>query len=148
MKQFRPTAGAPLGSLARVLLVAWALFLIGGFATARSVRPDPRGFGTHQQFGLPECSMRLLFSRPCPGCGMTTCFSHFVRGEFLAAGRANVAGLMLATLCLVMIPWSLASAVRGSALLVDEPIRTLVILITLIGVVAGVMWLLGLRQYG
>jgi hypothetical protein len=47
-----------------------------------------------------------------------------------------------------MIPWSLASAVRGSALLVDEPIRTLVILITLIGVVAGVMWLLGLRQYG
>lgn len=144
MNRFGQTDGAPIGNLARALLLGWAIFLISGFALARSLRPDPRGFGTHQQIGLPECSVRLLFSRPCPGCGMTTSFSHFVRGEFVEAGRANVAGLLLATLCVVMIPWSLFSAVRGTTWLVDEPMMLLTILIVVIGGIAMVSWLLAI----
>jgi hypothetical protein len=123
------------------MLFAWALFLLSGFALAWSLKPDPRGFGTHQQFGLPECSVRLLFSRPCPGCGMTTCFSHFIRGEFVEAGRANPAGILLASLCALMIPWSLVSAVRGSTWLVQEPLVLLTVLITLIGGIAFFSWL-------
>jgi hypothetical protein len=123
------------------MLLAWALFLLSGFVLAWSLKPDPRGFGTHQQFGLPECSVRLLFSRPCPGCGMTTCFSHFIRGEFVEAARANPAGILLASLCALMIPWSLISAVRGSTWLVQEPLILLTVLITLIGGIAFFSWL-------
>jgi hypothetical protein len=75
---------------------------------------------------------------------MTTSFSHFVRGEFVEAGRANVAGLLLATLCVVMIPWSLFSAVRGTTWLVDEPMMLLTILIVVIGGIAMVSWLLAI----
>jgi hypothetical protein len=144
MIRFRHTDGAPIGNLARTLLLAWALFLISGFALAWSLKPDPRGFGTHQQIGLPECSIRLLFSRPCPGCGMTTSFSHFVRGEFVEAGRTNIAGLLLATLCVLMIPWSLYSAVRGATWLVEEPMMLLTVLIVVIGSIALVSWLLAI----
>ncbi len=142
MMRFRRTDGEPIGNLTRALLIAWATFLLGGFAVARSLSPDPRGFGTHQQFGLPECTVRLMFDRPCPGCGMTTCFSHFVRGEFVAAARANPAGLLLAVLCVLMIPWSLVSAARGCLWLVDEPMTLLVVMTVIIGVLALLWWLL------
>lgn len=136
----RQSDGAPIGTLARAMLMAWALFLVSGFVLAWCLKPDPRGFGTHQQMGLPECSIRLLFARPCPGCGMTTCFSHFVRGEFVEAGQANVAGLLLATLCVLMIPWSVLSAIRGTTWLVDEPMLLLTVLIAVIGVIALISW--------
>lgn len=144
MKDNKRVAGAPIGVLARTILVVWAIFLLGGFAVARSLQPDPRGYGTHQQVGLPECTIRLMFSRPCPGCGMTTCFSHFVRGDFLLAARANLAGLLLAILCAMMIPWCLVSAAQGYTWLVDEPVRLLAILITVIGAIAAVSWFMAL----
>jgi len=144
MMRFRRTADAPIGGLTRAFLIAWATFLLSGFAAARFLKPDPRGFGTHQQFGLPECFIRMTFSRPCPGCGMTTCFSHFVRGEFLAAARANPAGILLATLCVVMIPWSLFSAARGHLWLVDEPMTLLSVLIAVIGALALLSWVLAI----
>lgn len=144
MTRIRQSSGTPIGGLTRALLVAWATFLLGGFAVARTLEPDPRGFGTHQQFGLPECSVRLMFSRPCPGCGMTTCFSHFVRGEFVAAAQANPAGLLLAALCVVMIPWCLWSAARGTLWLIDEPMHLLTALIVIIAVIAMLSWMLAI----
>ena len=83
-----------------------------------------------------------MFERPCPGCGMTTCFSHFVRGEFVAAARANPAGILLAALCVLMIPWSLVSAARGRLWLVDEPMTLLAVMIVVIGSLAALSWLL------
>ena len=142
MMRFRRTDGAPIGGVTRALLIAWALFLLSGFVVARVLKPDPRGFGTHQQLDLPECFFRLMFSRPCPGCGMTTCFSHFVRGEFVAAARANPAGILLAILCVVMIPWSLLSAARGHLWLVDEPMSLLTVLIAVIGALSLLSWVL------
>lgn len=142
MTQIERYTGARIGSVTRGLLLAWATFLVCGFVVARRLEPDQRGYGTHQQFGLPECSVRVMFSTPCPGCGMTTCFSHFVRGEFVAAARANPAGILLAMLCVVMIPWSLWSAIRGYIWLVDEPITLLLILIVIISVVAVLSWMI------
>ncbi len=75
---------------------------------------------------------------------MTTCFSHFVRGEFVAAARANPAGILLAMLCVVMIPWSLLSASRGYLCLVDEPLVLVTVLIATIGALALLSWLLAI----
>jgi hypothetical protein len=75
---------------------------------------------------------------------MTTCFSHFVRGDFVAAARANPAGLMLAMLCVVMIPWSLLSAARGYLWLIDEPVQLLIALITIIAAVAMLSWFIAI----
>ena len=140
MTDFRQFDGAPVGRVGRAVLIAWAAFLIAGFVLARSLEPDSRGFGTHQQLGLPECSIRLLFSRSCPGCGMTTSFSHFVRGEFAAAARANEAGLLLAILCAVLVPWSLSSAVRGRLWFVEDPLRVLAGLTIVLGGIAVALW--------
>ena len=48
------------------------------FGIAVWLKPDPRGFGTHQQLGLPPCTFRSLTGTNCPHCGLTTSFSWFV----------------------------------------------------------------------
>ena len=63
--------------------------------------PDPRGYGTHEQLGLPPCGFRLLTGIPCPGCGGTTAFVLSTQGRFTEAIRAHVAGAVLAPLCCV-----------------------------------------------
>ena len=145
MTSFRQFDGAPVGRVGQAVLIAWAMFLIAGFALARSLEPDPRGFGTHRQIGLPECTFRLLFSKPCPGCGMTTSFSHFVRGEFAAAARANETALLLAILSAVMIPWSLSSATRGRLWFVDDPVQVFAGLVIALGGIAVALWVI--RQW-
>ena len=142
MTSFRQFDGAPVGRMGRAVLTVWAMFLIAGFVLARSLEPDPRGFGTHRQVGLPECTFRLLFSKPCPGCGMTTSFSHFVRGEFTAAARANETALLLAILSAVMIPWSLSSAARGRLWLVDDPVSVFAGLVIALGAISVALWVI------
>lgn len=117
---FDPDAGR-LSPWARAALVFVAVLLTAGFGLARSLEPDPRGFGTHQRLGLPECTIQAWFGRPCPGCGMTTSFAHFVRGEWRASAQANPAGLWMAAGCFALIPWCIVSAVRGRCWGVDDP---------------------------
>ena len=93
------SGGYPVARSGRWLLFGWSLFLISGFTLAWNLEPDPRGFGTHQSLGLPPCTFRALFGIPCPGCGMTTSFSHLVRGNVVQASRANIGGVLLALLC-------------------------------------------------
>ena len=45
------------------------------------LRPDPHGHGTHQQLGLSPCPSVLFFSRPCPGCGLTTSWTSLLHGN-------------------------------------------------------------------
>lgn len=110
-----------LSPWARTVLVGIAVFLSAGFGLARSLEPDPRGYGTHQRLGLPECTIQSWFGRPCPGCGMTTSFAHFVRGNWRASAQANPAGLWMAAGCLALIPWCVVSAIRGRWWGVDDP---------------------------
>src|SRR5262245_16113224 len=109
-------SGRPLSPGSRAWLLAASGLLVAGFALARSLEPDPRGFGTHQRLNLPECTFQLLWNRPCPGCGMTTCFAHLVRGQWQAAARANPAGIVLGAACVLLIPWMWASAWRGETI--------------------------------
>ncbi len=90
-----------------------ALGLLSLLAVAALLKPDPRGLGTHQQFGLPPCTFRFLFGRPCPSCGMTTSWAHVVRGQLIGALKANLGGTLLATLAVVVAPWLMLCAALG-----------------------------------
>ena len=52
---------------------------------------------------------------------MTTSFAHFVRGDFPSAARANLAGMVIAGVFALMIPWCLKSAVTGRMWLITDP---------------------------
>ncbi|MBC8350948.1 MAG: DUF2752 domain-containing protein [Planctomycetes bacterium] len=102
-----------LTSLQRVSSIAIGSILIGLLVTAATLRPSQHGFGTHQQLGLPPCTIQLLYSVRCPACGMTTSWAHATRGQLFAALRANVGGTLLAGLAIIVGPWLLLSGFRG-----------------------------------
>ncbi|MCA9076682.1 MAG: DUF2752 domain-containing protein [Planctomycetaceae bacterium] len=133
--------GAPLIRGGRWLLAGWSLFLLAGFALTTFVSPDPRGFGTHQQFGLPPCTLRLLTGVSCPSCGATTSFAHFVRGEWPSAIRANGAAFVLACLCAVQIPWSWMSIAKQQLWLITRPERTLIITLVCLTSLFVLQWM-------
>ena len=85
----------------RLLAFLIAAAPISLLATARNLEPSDKGLGTHQQLGLPPCSMRVMLGLRCPGCGMTTSWAHFTRGQWTQSLRANTGGFMLAWLGLV-----------------------------------------------
>ena len=94
-------------------LATWILILpFSGVVVARFLTPDPRGLGTHQQLGLPPCSMRMLFDIPCPSCGMTTSWSLFSRGNFVGSIETNTGGFLLASLATLSFAIGLHSLVR------------------------------------
>lgn len=107
----------------RTLLALMATGMVVVFIVAMLLDPDPRGFGTHQQLGLPACQFRRFTGFPCPHCGMTTSYSNFVRGRFFAAWQANPAGMPLACICLCCIPVFYAVAMTGRWVLTAEPFR-------------------------
>ena len=76
---------------------------------------------------------------------MTTSFCWFVRGEILKSARANPAGLYLATICALLIPWTAAISLFNRILLIREPLRWAVILGCLYFFVALTQW--GVRFY-
>ena len=102
-----PTRGA---------MVLLALGLSAVFGVARWLEPDPKGFGTHTQLGLPPCHFAWVTGHPCPTCGMTTSFAWFARGRLDRSWQANPAGVLLAPACLALIPWLLAGAAAGRPL--------------------------------
>lgn len=97
-------------------MVVSAIGLATVILVARTLRPDPRGFGTHTQLGLAPCTFATITGRRCPTCGMTTSFAWFTRGRFDRSWQANPAGSLLAPTCLVLIPWLLIGAARGRPL--------------------------------
>lgn len=97
----------------RGALVGSGMLAIGLLATAAWLMPDRRGLGTHQGLGLPPCSVRVLFGIRCPACGMTTAWSHMMRGQVARAVRANASGVCLFVLAAAFGPWALVSGLRG-----------------------------------
>lgn len=86
---------------------------IGVLAAAALIEPDSRGYGTHQQLGLPPCGFLLLTGSPCPGCGLTTAFAHGIRGQWSMAASANPLGLALFLVVCACIPLGVTAALRG-----------------------------------
>ena len=75
-----------------------ALLGLSLLVIAANLTPSDEGIGTHQALGLPECNWIATMDMPCPTCGMTTAFSHTVRGQWMDAARAQPLGLVF---CLV-----------------------------------------------
>jgi len=86
---------------------------VGILGLALWLTPDPAGMGTHEQLGLPPCSLVVMTGYPCPTCGMTTSFSNAVRGQLLAAFHAQPAGLVLAGLVFLVMLGALRALIFG-----------------------------------
>jgi len=138
--------GAPLNQWQRLMLCWCSLAVLCGLLVSFLVTPDPAGFGTHQQWGLPPCSFRVMFGIPCPSCGGTTSFAHFVRGQWLQAWQANAAGFLGAFTCTLFVPWGLLSSFRGRFIGIHSPLKSLLSLLTGLTCVALVHWLVRLSD--
>lgn len=100
--------------------IVWAVLFTGPLAvilTAFSLTPDPAGHGTHTQLGLPPCGFLVVTGYPCPGCGLTTCFTHMVRLEIFEAAQANAFGVPLFLFTALTIPVSLYGLARGASVI-------------------------------
>lgn len=71
-----------------------AVAMLAVCGAAWLLKPDPRGFGTHEQFAFAPCQMQWLFGIPCPFCGMTTSFAHAAHGHFARAFAVQPAGAL------------------------------------------------------
>ena len=117
-----PTAAGPargtivparIGWLQRVAMVLAGGVLVGLLITAATLTPNRRGMGTHKQLGLPDCTVVQFFGMRCPSCGMTTSWSHMMRGHVISSFQANAGGALLALVSLACGPWLVVSGVRG-----------------------------------
>ncbi len=99
--------------LVRLAMVLGGGVLVVMLAVAARLTPSARGMGTHQQLGLPPCSLVMWAGMRCPSCGMTTSWSHLMRGNVPAAVRANSGGTLLALAAITAGPWLLVSGLRG-----------------------------------
>ncbi|MCA9063629.1 MAG: DUF2752 domain-containing protein [Planctomycetaceae bacterium] len=110
----------------RVLIAMAGMAVLVLFGVALYLTPDSRGFGTHEQLGLPPCTFKTLCGKPCPHCGMTTSFSLLVRGQFNASVQANPSGILLASLLVMLVPWTFGCSWTGRWLVVRNPLTWLV----------------------
>lgn len=97
----------------RLAALALAVLPLALLAVARYLQPSSGGLGTHQQLGLPPCSMRLMLGIRCPSCGMTTSWSHFTRGAWSQSLASNPGGFLLALYSLAFAGGSLRAALDG-----------------------------------
>jgi hypothetical protein len=90
---------APRLSLSeRFFAAAFAMASLAVLIVAVSLSPNAQGLGTHRALGLAECGFLRQTGLPCIACGMTTSFSWFVRGNFIASIYIQPMGALLAAL--------------------------------------------------
>jgi len=75
--------------------------------------PDPRGFGTHEQLGLPPCRSIEWLGFPCPGCGITTSISLLLHGDLRASLATQPFGLIATLLLAAFAAWGPLAALAG-----------------------------------
>ena len=126
----------------RLLTAMAAAGLSSVFVMALWLVPDPRGFGTHQQLGLPGCAFLSVTGLPCPHCGLTTSFCWFVRGNLVQSGRSNPAGLLLAMASVLMLPWFVVVSFNGTRFGIRDPGRAFLSGFGIWLLLSIVMWLL------
>ncbi len=108
-------AGALVGvGCAAILVAAWHL------------EPKWLPLGAETQLSLPGCALQERTGYPCPTCGMSRAWGQAVRGNFVAAFRANIAGAILAVGCGLGALGGLGTAIvgRGFYCRFVEPVTT------------------------
>jgi hypothetical protein len=130
----------------RLTVAGLGALLLALLATAAVLRPDPRGYGTHQRLGLPPCSFQRFVGLRCPSCGMTTAWSHWMRGEIGKSINSSVAGAVLAVMATISAPWMLACGLRGKWIGGRPRQKWALALAMSVVVVAIVDWIVRLRR--
>lgn len=102
----------------RLILFVVGATIVGLLVTAMFLTPSKKGFETHRQLGLPQCTMITLFGIRCPSCGMTTSWSYLVRGRLIASQQANTGGMLLGLAAIFTGPWLVGTALKGRWFLV------------------------------
>jgi hypothetical protein len=115
------------------LLLLGVLVMVG---VGLYLTPDPAGHGTHQQLGLPPCTIYYLTGRPCPSCGLTTSVSAILHGQFGLAWRANPMGYVIVAGALAVAVNSLLALLWGRSVRIENT-RFTVLLLALLA-----LWLL------
>jgi hypothetical protein len=100
--------------------LTWMTTALVVLLTARSLHPEPNGFGTHTQLGLPPCLFRQWAALPCPTCGLTTCFCLLAHGYLRAGMECHPVGALLFTLVCLSIPLCVVALAAGLS-----PVRAL-----------------------
>ena len=95
-----------------IAIACWALVV-----TAAMLDPQPWGYGTHEQLGLPPCSRLARSGYPCPACGLTTSVSASAHGRVVAAVRAQPFGLVIFVAAVLLGLASTAEVVSGRDIL-------------------------------
>lgn len=84
--------GKVSGMMERVFYVIGFCLFILALTLPFFLHPDPAGFGTHRQLGLPACPLLNYLKIPCLSCGLTTSFSHLTHAQWKAAFQAHFFG--------------------------------------------------------
>jgi hypothetical protein len=77
------------------------------------LHPDERGYGTHEQLGLPPCGFLRDHGVPCISCGMTTAFAAMAHARPGLALRSNPFGVLLFLGMLVAPFYCVHALVKG-----------------------------------
>jgi len=83
----------------RLLALGIALAALTVLVIGVTLKPAPAGVGTHRAMGFHQCDFLARTGLPCPSCGMTTSFAHFVRGQWPASLYVQPMGFVLALAC-------------------------------------------------
>ena len=86
-------------------------------AAAAMLDPAGGGHGTHEQMGIPPCSLLSQTGWPCPSCGLTTSVTATAHGELGLAWRSQPFGLPLFVLLTAGALGGVAELVGGRSLL-------------------------------
>jgi hypothetical protein len=129
--ELAPVSGWARWSHALLLLGVLVMVAVGLYLT-----PDPAGHGTHQQLGLPPCTIYYLTGRPCPSCGLTTSVSAILHGQFGLAWRANPMGYGIVAAATAIAFNSLFALLWGRSVRIENTRFT----VLLLGLLA--IWLL------
>jgi hypothetical protein len=129
--EIAPVSGWARWSHALLLLGVLVMVAVGLYLT-----PDPAGHGTHQQLGLPPCTIYYLTGRPCPSCGLTTSVSAILHGQFGLAWRANPMGFLIVAAAGAVALNSLFALLWGRSVRIENTRFTLLLLALL------ALWLL------
>src|ERR1044071_959136 len=102
-----------LSTQGRLAWLAVGLSCAATLAVGAWLRPDARGYRTHQGLGRPPCSFMLNTGLPCPTCVMTTAFSCLLHGHPADAFMAQPAGLGLCIGTIAIMLVAFHAAARG-----------------------------------
>lgn len=113
VSELLPTSTRTRGAAHWIVLAVCLAAPLALVAARVLLDPEPQGFGTHEQLGLPPCQSMNWFGIPCPGCGVTTSVAWFAHAQAVRSLQTQPLGFLLGAVALFAAPLAVFGAVRG-----------------------------------